>query len=46
MIWYYAKGRPKDELQAAQNIVITWERPDWYSEDPKSRPLLLDQLRA
>ena len=34
MLWYYAKGKPKEEVQAAQNMVITWKRPDWYTKDP------------
>ena len=34
MLWHYAKGKPKEEVQAAQNMVITWERPDWYTKDP------------
>ena len=34
MLWHYAKGKPKEEVQAAQNMVITWERPDWYAKDP------------
>jgi hypothetical protein len=34
MLWYYAKGKPKEEVQAAQNMVITWEKPDWYTKDP------------
>jgi hypothetical protein len=33
MLWHYAKGKPKDEVQPAQNMVITWERPDWYTKD-------------
>ena len=34
MLWYYAKGKPKEEVQAAQNMVITWEKPDWYTKEP------------
>ena len=33
MIWHYAKGRPKDEVESAQKLVFTWERPDWYTKD-------------
>lgn len=23
------KGKPKDEVESAQKVVFTWERPDW-----------------
>jgi hypothetical protein len=34
MLWYYAKGKPKDEVEAAQKVVFTWARPDWYTKEP------------
>ncbi len=24
MLWYYAKGKPRDEVQADQHLVISW----------------------
>jgi hypothetical protein len=33
VLWYYAKGRPKDEVESAQKVVFTWQRPDWYTKD-------------
>ena len=34
IIWYYAKGRPKDEVESAQRVVFTWQRPDWLTKEP------------
>ena len=34
MLWHYAKGKPKDEVESAQKIEFTWARPDWYTKDP------------
>ena len=25
MLWYYAKGKPKDEIQSDQHLTISWE---------------------
>ena len=25
MLWYYAKGKPKEEVQADQHITISWQ---------------------
>lgn len=25
MLWYYAKGKPKDEIQSKQQLTISWE---------------------
>lgn len=34
MIWHYAKGKPKDEVESAQKVVFTWGRPDWLTKEP------------
>jgi hypothetical protein len=33
MLWHYAEGRPKDEVESAQKIEFTWVRPDWLTTD-------------
>ena len=33
MLWHYAKGKPKDEVESAQKVVFTWQEPDWYAKD-------------
>ena len=33
VLWHYAKGKPKDEVESAQKVVFTWQRPDWYTKE-------------
>ncbi len=33
--WHYAKGKPKEEVQAAQDMVVTWQRPDSDTKEPQ-----------
>jgi hypothetical protein len=28
MLWHYAKGKPRDEVHSAQDIVIRWQEDD------------------
>jgi hypothetical protein len=46
MLWHYAKGKPKDDIQASQDITVTWQRPDWLEERLHRGPERVADARA